>query len=484
MGFELKQGFGLKFNRGDLCSYFSPHLRFFNSKMECQMTNSKLPTSNGDKKSIPQYQLIDIDKLQPYTNNAKKHPQKQVAQIKASIQQFGFIAPIVTDSDYLIIAGHGRWTAAKELDLKQVPVIMVEHLSEAEVRAYRLADNQLTMNTGYDDGILKIEVTELIDMDLDFDIEVIGFETAELDIIVSADEGHECSPDDDVPNVDGNYIPTTQLGDIWTLGQHILICGDSLKEETYQTLLNEELADAIFCDPPYNVAIDGHVCGNGKIKHDEFAMASGEMSDEEFTLFLIAFILHMIRFSRVGSLHYICMDWRHISHLLNAGLKHYTELKNICVWNKDNGGMGSLYRSKHELVPVFKNGTAPHINNIELGKYGRYRTNVWDYKGVNSFGGQDDLAMHPTVKPVAMIIDAIKDCTKRSQIVLDPFAGSGSTLIACEKSGRIARCIELEPKYCDVIIQRWQNLTGLNAAHKQTNKIFNEMTSEGGTSNE
>lgn len=242
----------------------------------------------------------------------------------------------------------------------------------------------------------------------------------------------------------------------------------------------DKKAHAIFTDPPYNVPIAGHVCGLGNIKHREFAMASGEMSEDEFIAFLLTFIQHVIAYSQNGSLHYICMDWRHTRELLIAGHQLYTELKNICIWNKDNGGMGALYRSKHEFVAVFKHGTKPHINNIELGKHGRYRTNVWDYAGVNTMrqGRMEDLAMHPTVKPVRMVADAIKDCTKRDQIILDPFAGSGTTLIAAEQSGRVARCMELDPLYCDTIIHRWQRYTGKQAVHAETGITFNDTLTQ------
>ncbi len=382
---------------------------------------------------------------------------------------------IIIDDILNVIAGHGRLEAAKLLRFKEVPCIQVGHLSKEEVRAYRLADNQLTMNTGYDDDLLRVEITDLMSLDLDFNLEITGFETAELDIIIDGIDTAQDDPADHVPDIEEDALLVTKPSDVWQLGNHRLICGDALDSNVYQSLMQESLAHAIFTDPPYNVKIDGHVCGNGKIKHNEFAMASGEMSEDEFTQFLSKFIANAIQFSIDGSLHYIYMDWRHMFELLGAGRAHYSDLKNICVWNKDNGGMGSLYRSKHELVAVFKHGTEKHINNIELGKYGRYRTNVWDYAGVNGFANQEDLKLHPTVKPVAMITDAIKDCTKRGHIVLDPFAGSGSTLIACEKSGRAARCIEFEPKYCDVIIRRWQDLTGNDAVHTETNQTFIEL---------
>jgi DNA modification methylase len=419
--------------------------------------------------------IINVEELIPYKQNAKLHSPKQVRQIANSINQFGFINPIIINDKKEVIAGHGRLEAAKLLNNTRVPVICVDHLSETEVRAYRLADNQLTMNTGYDDDLLKVELSDLSSLDLDFDLEITGFETAEIDLILTTKSLKENNPDDSIPEPEDG--PAVVLpGDVFIMGKHRLICGDSTIDATFSKLMLEDKASAITTDPPYNVKVNGHVCGLGKQKHREFAMASGEMSSDEFIDFLSQFMKHCIRFSVNGSLHYIFMDWRHIYALLHAGYEEYTELHNICVWNKNNGGMGAMYRSKHELVAVFKSGTKPHINNIELGKYGRYRTNVWDYSGVNSFGqNQQDIQMHPTVKPVAMLIDAIKDCTRRDHIVLDPFGGSGSTLIACEKSDRVARLIELDPLYCDTIIRRWQELTGKDAILESTHMSFNDI---------
>lgn len=413
-------------------------------------------------------QYIPTENLNPYQNNAKKHPEKQVQQIAASIQQFGFINPIIVNNNKEIIAGHGRLEGAKVLNLKQVPVILVDHLTEAQVKAYRLADNQLTMNSGYDTELLRVELADLSSLDLDFDLDITGFELPEIEFLLEGETPKEASADDEA--IEDDVPKRASFGDVWQLGEHKLICGDSTKVETYQNLMGEELADVILTDPPYNVKISGHVCGNGKVQHEEFAMASGEMTDAEFVAFLEAFIQHNIAFSRDGSLHYIFMDWRHIYGLLHAGQKHYTELKNICVWNKDNGGMGTMYRSKHELLALFKNGKDPHINNVQLGVFGRYRTNVWDYAGVNSFGkNQSDLKMHPTVKPVPLLIDALRDSTHKGGIVLDSFGGSGSTLIACEKSGRKARLIEYSTHYCDVILHRWETFTGETAV-----KIYSE----------
>ena len=417
---------------------------------------------------------IESHKLKPYEKNPRTHSAKQITQIVKSIQQFGFTVPLLIDEDNMIIAGHGRLLAAGEAKLETVPCIRASHLSDAQKRAYIIADNKLTENGGWDETRLKEEFQFLDSLDLDFDLDITGFEIAEIDIML--DNGMGDDSDDDLPDLDPDAPVVTKLGHVWILGDHKLICGDSLKPETYQTLMGEEKADMIFTDPPYNVSIDGHVCGNGSVKHEEFAMASGEMSQDEFTQFLKTVSDRMIEYSTDGSIHYICMDWRHVGELQAAGHQSGYDLKNICVWVKDNGGMGSLYRSRHELVFVFKSGKKPHVNNVQLGKYGRNRTNVWEYAGVNSFNGQmDDLALHPTVKPTKMVSDAIMDCSNPSDIILDPFGGSGTTLIAAENTQRKSRLIEIDPKYCDVIIRRWQALTGLDAIHQNTATKFNDM---------
>jgi DNA modification methylase len=271
----------------------------------------------------------------------------------------------------------------------------------------------------------------------------------------------------------------TRPGDVWSIGRHRLICGDATVPKTYERLLGKARAQMVFTDPPYNVPIGGHVCGLGKTQHREFAMASGEMSEAEFTEFLTTAFRQLAAFSVDGAIHYQCIDWRHMREMLAAGHAAYTELKNLCVWAKTNGGMGSLYRSKHELVFVFKSGTAAHINNVELGKHGRYRTNVWSYPGINSFGAsRGDLDLHPTVKPLALVADAIRDCSHRKAIVLDAFAGSGTTLIAAEKTGRSGYGIEIDPHYCDVIIRRLDRLCGLQAVLQATGQTFAEVEAE------
>ena len=414
-----------------------------------------------------------ISAVVPAPRNVRTHSPKQLQQIAASIGQFGFINPILTDAQGRVVAGHGRLAAAKILGLTEVPTLCLSHMTEAEVRAYRLADNRLAELSGWDEELLALELGELASIDLGFDIDLIGWETAELDQIICLPTGAECMADDEAP--DPELEPVCRPGELWHLGNHRLLCGDARSRSNFDTLLNGQLAQMIFTDPPYNVAIEGHVSGLGRRTHREFAMASGEMSQAQFTAFLSIPFTNLAAGSEDGSIHFVCMDWRHLQEMLTAG-QAYAELKNLCVWNKDNGGMGAFYRSKHELVFVFKHGSARHINNFGLGEKGRYRTNVWDYAGVNTFrkGRQEDLAAHPTVKPVALVMDAIKDCSKRDGIVLDAFGGSGTTLIAAERTGRRAYMLEIDPLYVDVTVKRWQTLTHKVARLAGTELTFDE----------
>ena len=419
-----------------------------------------------------------IEALKPFGRNARTHSKKQINQIAASIREFGFTNPVLIDDANVIIAGHGRVAAAKILGLDKVPTIPINHLSEAQKRAYVIADNRLALNAGWDPEILAIEFQHLTDLDLEFELEVTGFETAEIDILVDGPKKTAKDPADDIPPVEPTIV--SRPDDLWELGPHRLLCGDAREPENYSQLFASERARLMFADPPYNVPIDGHAGGKGSIRHREFVMASGEMTEAQFTSFLRTVFVNAIGVSLDGAIHYVCMDWRHLGETLAAGKHIYSELKNLCVWNKDNGGMGSFYRSKHELVFVFKVGTAPHINTIELGQSGRYRTNVWDYAGANTFrpGRLDDLSMHPTVKPVALVVDAIKDCSRRGDIVFDPFSGAGTTVIAAQKSRRIAYAIEIDPAYVDVTVRRWQRLTGVEAVDEASNHTFSAVADE------
>ena len=340
-------------------------------------------------------------------------------------------------------------------------------MSEAQRKAYVIADNRLAETAGWDDDLLRLEIGSLIDMDLEFEIEAIGFETGEIDVLMAVEDG--TGEAESVPEPeDGPAV--CELGDVWLLGRNRLVCGDALEAASYDALLKCELADTCFTDPPYNVPIAGHVSGLGKKTHDEFVMASGEMSDAEFGNFLSAMSARISASVKPGAIVFACMDWRHICDLVKAGESEIGALKNICVWNKNVGGMGSLYRSKHEMIAVFSRRGARHTNNIQLGRFGRNRTNVWDYPGMAR--QREELAMHPTVKPTAMVTDAIKDVTARDGVVLDPFGGSGSTLLAAEGCGRSARLIELDRRYCDLIIRRFEEATGKSAILEETGETF------------
>ncbi|WP_456840272.1 DNA modification methylase [Bradyrhizobium sp. USDA 4486] len=374
-----------------------------------------------------------------------------------------------------MIAGHGRLAAANLLDISEVPTVRLADMSEAEIRAYVIADNKLAENAGWDKRLLGLELQYLSELKIDFDVTITGFEAPEIDILVG-DIADAAQRSDNVADklIEPAAGPSiSQSGDLWRIGEHRLICGDSTQAQTYQALLGAARAQMVFSDPPYNVPIAGNVSCHGEIIHPEFAMASGEMSKHEFTAFLNAVFRNLAAHSVNGAIHFQCIDWRHIQDMLAAAEGVYTELKNLCVWTKNNAGMGSFYRSQHELVCVFKSGSAPHINNIELGKFGRNRTNVWNYAGVNAFGSsRADLQLHPTVKPVAMVEDAIRDCSRRKGIILDPFLGSGTTLISAERTGRIGYGIEIDPRYCDVALRRLKAVCGLEAVLEATGEAF------------
>lgn len=414
------------------------------------------------KRFEPLIEMLPLESLQPASRNARTHSDRQIEQLAESMRQFGFTSPILIDENRRIIAGHGRAQAAHLMGLEHVPTIRLSHLSQDQKRALALADNKLALNAGWDAELLAAELTEL--GELDFDLPVLGFSQDELDtIFADAQAADPTTPDSDLDAVPPlPRTPSTKMGDVWRLGRHFLLCGDARDATAIKDLLRGEQADIIFTDPPYNVPIDGHVCGSGRIRHREFAMGVGEMTSAEFIDFLVATLGPAAACCRDGAIAFACMDWRHAGELTAAGAKVFSELKNVCVWNKKNAGMGTFYRSKHELVFVFKVGSAAHINNFGLGDKGRYRTNVWDYPGVTSSGaaGLKDLAMHPTVKPVSLIVDALRDCSNRGAIVLDVFGGSGSTLIAAHQCGRTARLVEIDPHYCDVIVARFEAITG------------------------
>ncbi len=426
----------------------------------------------------PYGRLYPLGTLTEYPNNPRQHDTKQLIKIQNSIEKFGFINPILVDEHNEIIAGHVRLAAARLAHLPQVPVIRLEHLSPAQKKAYRIADNKLAELGTLSIENLQLEFQELEKLDLHFSLGITGFDMGDIDLILEGKEAKADPKANNIPFIPDNEVVSKE-GEIWILGEHRIICGNSLQKETLSQLMEDKKADMVFTDPPYNVKINGHVCGAGNVQHKEFKFASGEMTVEEFTQFLKTSFELLCMFSKDGSLHYICMDWRHIKEIMTAA-DVYDQFKNLCVWRKDNAGMGSFYRSQHELIFMFKHGKEPHINNVELGIHGRYRTNVWNYAGVNTPSAEnaEKRAMHPTVKPVELIKDAILDASNRGGVVLDAFLGSGSTLIAAEKAGRICYGVELEPKYVDTAIRRYESLgEKYIAIHAASGKTYQELLS-------
>lgn len=431
-------------------------------------------------------ELVPIGQLKADPRNPRLHGERQLKQIARSIKAFGFNVPALADRDGNLLAGHGRVAAARRLGLREIPVVRLDHLTPEQARAFSIADNRLSETSTWDDRLLGEVLRDLASAELSFDLEATGFTMGEIDLRIEGLSGPtpaNSDPADDLP-LDPRQPPVSRPGDLWQLGRHRLFCGNALDPAAYERLMKGASAKLVFTDPPYNVPIIGHVSGKGRVHHREFAMASGEMTSAQFVRFLATAVELLVRHSAPGSLHYVCMDWRHQYELLTAALGIYAELKNMCVWVKDNPGMGSLYRSQYELIFVFKNGRTSHRNNVELGQHGRNRTNVWDYPSLNNFGRKDEeghlAALHPTIKPVALIADAILDCSARGDLVLDPFLGSGSTLLAAERVGRVCRGMELDPLYVDAAIRRWQSFTGDSAVHAATQNRFDLIAEQAG----
>ena len=393
-----------------------------------------------------------------------------VDKMVACIKEFGFRIPIVAKSDGNVVDGHLRLKAARKLGLEEVPVVIADDLSEAQIKAFRLLANQSANWAEWDEELLKLEFQEL--EELNFDLSLTGFELSEIEqYLKENEETNDSSDDSEEPE---NLPITSKLGDLWILGRHRLLCGDSTKPEDVQKLMNGNLADMIFTDPPYNVKVSNISGINKDHKHSEFLMASGEMTVQEFIDFLSKIFQNLVSFSKSGSLHYVCMDWKHIYEILTAGRMNYSELKQLCIWNKGVGGMGNFYRSQHELIFLFKNGK-------EQKPFHGNRTNVWTYPGMNNFAIKDRdelLATHPTVKSLPLVTDAILDASDENNLVLDLFGGSGTTLIACEDVNRKCNIMELFPKYVDTIIRRWQQQTNQQAILESSGKTFEEVSSE------
>jgi DNA modification methylase len=417
---------------------------------------------------------VQIAQLKPYPKTLRIHNRKKRRKLASLLRRFGQAVPVLIDEDHQIIDGHAVVDALKELGSEDVAVTIVRNRTRAEVRALRLALNRIVEEVEWDQGKLRTEFRELLE--LGFDLELTGFDAIEIDMTLDIEQPtagivEEVLAEDVEPAGEAQVVAK---GDVWCLGNHVIACGDSQEAELMCRLMGERRAAVVFADPPYNVKIGGHVSGLGKIVHREFAMASGEMSVEEFKSFLLRFLVALLPLLVNGAILFVCMDWRHLREILDAGDHADLELKNLCVWAKSNAGMGSFYRSQHELILVFKHGDARHQNNFELGQHGRSRTNVWSYKGVNAFGKDrmELLGVHPTIKPIALVADALRDVSRRGDIVIDPFLGSGSTLLAAEQTGRVCIGVEIDPAYLEVTIRRWQKQTGRDAVCAATGETF------------
>ena len=373
---------------------------------------------------------VPLVRLKPYAGALRSHNCKKRRKLQSLLQRFGQAVPILIDENHQIIDGHAVIDALKELGHAEVAAIIVRNRTPAEIRALRLAVNRIVEDVEWDQGKLRTEFRELLD--LGFDLELTGFDAVEIDMALDIElptSGvvEEAEKEDVEPA--GEAMAVVK-GEIWRLGRHLIACDDSQNAELFSRLMGASRAAVVFTDPPYNVKIGGFVSGLGKTIHREFAMGSGEMTEEEFKSFLVCFLASLLPSLAGGAILFVCMDWRHLREILEAGDHTGLELKNLCVWAKSNAGMGTFYRSQHELVLVFKHGDAPHQNNFELGQHGRSRSNVWSYRGVNTFGKDrmELLGAHPTVKPVALVADALRDVSRRGEIVIDPFLGSGSTV--------------------------------------------------------
>ena len=416
------------------------------------------------------------DSLKNGPKRSRRTSAAQLARVIDSVRAFGLVVPLLIDRNDMIIAGHAVRDAALALNLLDVPCIVADHLNDAETRLLAVTLNRLGETGEWDLGALKIELGDL--GLLGVDLSVTGFSLPEIDIILMADADEDSEQDEPQPDLKNPAI--SRLGDLWLLGEHRLLCGDALDEASYSEVMDGAMADAVFSDPPYNCKIAGFVSGLGKHKHTDFAMAVGEMSDDAFHAFLRSYLQLCKRHLSPGAVVYACMDWRQIDRLLGAGTAAGLKRINMAVWNKGSGGMGPLYRSAYELVAVFCNGPTPAINNVELGRHGRDRTNVWTVAGANRIGSSaaKALADHPTPKPVELVADALLDVTRRGGMILDPFMGSGTTIIAAERTGRKARGIELDPRYVDVAVRRWKAFNSGHAVHAVTGRTFAQTAVE------
>jgi hypothetical protein len=411
-------------------------------------------------------EYVPVTAVQPDPQNARKHSKRQIVQLKASIEEFGFTNPILVDGDLKVIAGHGRLEAAKRLRMETVPCVQLRHLSEPQKAALAIADNRLTDLSKFDPEALTAQLKRLCE--IDFPIELTGFDPPKISMALTEPVISAGDPADNVVEPPPDPRPVCQSGDLWLLGDHKVLVADGLDPSSYARLLAEHRAEMVFADPFQKVA-EQRLSASETLDPDELAMAGEERSSPP-KRFLFAYMSQLVRWSVDGSIHFHCTDWRHLPEILEAGSANYDELNALCVWNKTNVTKGALYPSKHELVLAYKNGTAPSFNNSSRKRHKLQRTDVWTFS--EPFQSGRGSGLNATIKPVSLIAEAIWDCSTRGAIILDPFAGAGTTMLAAERTGRRAAAIEADPCLVDVAIRRWQAMTGEKAVLAGAGETF------------
>lgn len=437
-------------------------------------SNAAKLLSSGSLQPNPHNAIVPLGRLRPNPDNAKDHGPKQVRLIASSIERFGFLAPIVIDEDGMIVAGHGRYEAAKLLGLGKVPTVRARFCSPEDRAAYALADNKLAELSPWKDDVLAKELNRLVEQN--YDLGITGFSLADIDFSIP---GEKTADENEVVELpDSNATAVSRVGDLWLVGEHRLFNGDSQHAESFEAALSGKLARLVCSDPPYGVKIKHNV--STKANAREFVMMSGEQTTPELIAFFRAAFRNCARFSHEASIHYHFIDWRNFRHMLDAADGVYEEFKQLLVWVKSAGSLGAFYRSRHELICVFKSGRGQHINNFRMGETGRYRTNVLEHPGCSTFSKtrQRDLADHPSVKPTALIADLLLDCSNPGDVVLDPFCGSGTLLLAAARVNRRAVGIELDPLFVDTALRRLSDATGIFATLAGDGRTFDEIAAE------
>ena len=420
--------------------------------------------------NCPESRMAPIGTLKPYPGELRTHNRQQRRKAEKLLRKYGQVVPVIIDESNTIIDGHLVWAIMRELGYDEIAAVVVTGRTDPELRALRLALNRLPQDAGWDNDKLRKELQDLLN--LSFDLELTAFSAVEIDYHLDVSE---TASEPEIPAPQS--VAVSLAGDTWAMGNHRIVCGDARDAGLISVLLGGTRAAMAFVDPPYNVKIDGHVSGNGATKHREFAMASGEMSEAEFTVFLTVLLQVLVVGLVANAVIFVCMDWKHLAELLAAARKAGLQLLNICVWTKPTPGLGNFYRSQHELVVVLKAGDGEIRNNMALSGKRRNRSNVWPYRGMNSFGdGRDELVkLHPTVKPVALVADAVRDVSLRGEAVIDTFLGSGTTLMAAEETGRVCFGVEIDAVYVDVAVRRWQQTTRKDAVLLETGETFLEV---------